>query len=136
MKQPTFLMCSPDYFNVSYKINPWMNPSKWTAEDADLAMKQWWQLTRKLTHLGCSLEYLEPKPQVPDLVFTANHAVVFDGHVVLANFKHPERQLEEIYVENFFFDFFKKNNGYISNIRRPSYEIFEGAGDADRKSVV
>ncbi len=29
-------MCRPDYFDVSYSINPWMNPSNWQSHSTDL----------------------------------------------------------------------------------------------------
>ena len=32
---------------------------------------------------------------LPDLVFTANAAVVLDGKALLARFRHPERQIEQ-----------------------------------------
>jgi N-dimethylarginine dimethylaminohydrolase len=37
--QRTILMCRPDYFTVSYRINPWMHPEDPT--DTSLAVKQW-----------------------------------------------------------------------------------------------
>ncbi len=35
----TVLMCRPDYFTVSYRINPWMHPEVPT--DTSLAVQQW-----------------------------------------------------------------------------------------------
>src|SRR5206468_2841833 len=29
---PTFLMSPPDHFEVSYAINPWMNPKEWSLD--------------------------------------------------------------------------------------------------------
>ena len=33
LENPTarFLMCRPEHFAVSYSINPWMEPERWTA---------------------------------------------------------------------------------------------------------
>ena len=38
-------------------------------------------------------------PGLPDLVFTANAAVVLDRQALLARFRHPERQREEAHFE-------------------------------------
>ena len=38
-KPHTYLMCRPDYFTVTYKINPWMDPAIPT--DTSLALRQW-----------------------------------------------------------------------------------------------
>ena len=43
-----------------------------------------------------------PRVGLPDLVFTANAAVVLDGKALLARFRHPERQGEESIVERAF----------------------------------
>lgn len=44
---------------------------------------------------GAAIELLEPMPGLPDLVFTANAAVVLNRKVVLTRFRHDERQGEE-----------------------------------------
>ena len=41
------------------------------------------------------VETVPPLEGAPDLVFTANAAVVLDGKALLARFRHPERQIEE-----------------------------------------
>src|ERR1700722_1301780 len=96
--QPRYLMCPPRYFAVSYSINPWMDPAAWTAGASALhaqAELQWVGLRRVLVGLGAAVETLDAAPDLPDLVFTANAAVVFDGKAVLARFRHGERQNEE-----------------------------------------
>ena len=40
----TVLMCRPDHFTVSYRINPWMHPQVPT--DTALAVRQWEELYR------------------------------------------------------------------------------------------
>lgn len=37
-----YLMCRPTYFEVTYSINPWMDPAK--PVDTDLAVAQWERL--------------------------------------------------------------------------------------------
>ena len=45
-----YLMCRPDRFTVSYRINPWMNPDDPT--DTSLAVSQWEQLHQTYLDLG------------------------------------------------------------------------------------
>ena len=59
------------------------------------AQRQWQGLRRALAAAGAAIEILPPEPGLPDLVFTANAAVVLDGKAVLARFRHRERQNEE-----------------------------------------
>jgi N-dimethylarginine dimethylaminohydrolase len=96
--QPRFLMCPPDHFAVTYSINPWMDPANWSKNDRALARsarQEWVALRRTLLELGAAVELVPPVPGLPDLVFTANSAVVLDGKAVAARFRHPERRREE-----------------------------------------
>jgi N-dimethylarginine dimethylaminohydrolase len=96
--QPRFLMCRPQYFAVTYSINPWMDPRTWANSDETLhamAAQQWAGLHRTLLERGAEIEAIKPEPGLPDLVFTANAAVVLNRKAVLARFLHPERQCEE-----------------------------------------
>jgi N-dimethylarginine dimethylaminohydrolase len=90
-------MCKPQHFNVSYSINPWMKPDQW-AENADAltleSSKGWDALVDKLEQLGARLSFVPPAPGWPDLVFTANAAVVMDRKALVARFRYPERQGE------------------------------------------
>jgi N-dimethylarginine dimethylaminohydrolase len=96
--QPRFLMCPPDHFAVTYSINPWMDPANWSKNDRALARsarREWVALRRTLLELSAAVELVPPVPGLPDLVFTANSAVVLDGKAVAARFRHPERRREE-----------------------------------------
>src|ERR1700685_1446010 len=96
--QPRFLMCPPRHFAVSYSINPWMDPNAWAGGGAALhaaAQRQWLALGPGLCRAGAAIELVPPAPGLPDLVFTANAAVVLGGKAVLARFRHGERQNEE-----------------------------------------
>src|ERR1700746_2588910 len=97
-----FLMCRPQHFAVAYRINPWMDPRSWAQHDGALSLesqKEWTRLYRKLIRLGADVELVTPAPGLPDLVFTANAAVVLDGVALLARFRHPERRSEEPHYE-------------------------------------
>ena len=72
---PTILMCPPDYFGIEYEINPWMDQRR--GADHKLATEQWQGLRKLLEEAGATIECMEPKQGMPDLVFTANAAVIF-----------------------------------------------------------
>jgi N-dimethylarginine dimethylaminohydrolase len=131
-KKPShYLMCPPRHFAVSYSINPWMDPNAWASRAADLhaqAERQWTSLRRVLLGLGAEVEMLEPEPGLPDLVFTANAAVVLDRKVVPARFRHGERQNEEPVFHVSFRAL--KARGLIDEIvQLPDDVMLEGAGD-------
>jgi N-dimethylarginine dimethylaminohydrolase len=129
--QPRFLMCPPRYFAVSYSINPWMDPAAWTAAGSALhaqAELQWAGLRRVLVGLGAAVETLDAAPGLPDLVFTANAAVVLDGKAVLARFRHGERQNEEPVFQAAFAALHAR--GFVDDILElPEGIMLEGAGD-------
>nr|WP_189703213.1 dimethylargininase [Streptomyces anandii] len=85
-------MCPPAHFDVTYAINPWMDPAK--PVDTPLALAQWEQLRALYRGLGHTVDQIEPRPGLPDMVFTANGATVVDGRVFGARFAHTEREPE------------------------------------------
>ena len=93
--QPFFLMTDASAFDVRYKINPWMDPKGWTPADAAAARHASKTLRSALESAGARVEVLGAVIGLPDLVFPANAAVVLDGVVLLARFRHAERQGEE-----------------------------------------
>src|SRR5690349_12917182 len=95
MDRPTYLMTDPGCFDVSYRINPWMDPKAWSAEDAAAACAGSAALRAALEAAGAHVETIGAVKGLPDLVFPANAAVVLDGRVLMARFRHPERQGEE-----------------------------------------
>src|SRR5262249_11479129 len=77
---------------------------------------------------GAQMDLVRAKPGLPDLVFTANAAVVLDGKALLARFRHPERRAEEPY----FAATFRKlqARGLVASVRMlPEQVTLEGAGD-------
>ncbi len=83
------MMSAPEHFEVSYTINPWMQPSQWSVSPKKLAgdaRRGWNQLKKTYERLGARIEVQEPIAGLPDMVFTANAAVVLDRKVLLARF--------------------------------------------------
>jgi arginine dihydrolase len=126
-----FLMCRPDHFGVHYVINPWMDPAGWTRESTTLvgaSQREWAALHRALTGLGAAIELVPPAPRLPDLVFTANAAVVLDRRVLLARFRYPERRGEEAHFESAFRVL--QARGLVDQVTvLPDDLVLEGAGD-------
>ncbi|WP_075732001.1 dimethylargininase [Streptomyces acidiscabies] len=86
------LMCPPSHFDVTYSINPWMEPEK--PVDGGLALAQWERLRSLYRDLGHTVEVVRPVAGLPDMVFAANGATVVDGRVLGARFRHEERTAE------------------------------------------
>ena len=88
----TYLTCPPEYFQVAYAINPWMDPA--VPVDTELAGKQWRRLVDTLAGLGHTVHYLDPVPGLPDQVFAANGGFSLAGTVYGARFRYPQRAAE------------------------------------------
>ncbi|MEU4215437.1 dimethylargininase [Actinoplanes sp. NPDC026623] len=88
----SFLMCPPGHFDVTYSINPWMDPDRPT--DGGRAVRQWDRLRNLYIGLGHTVEQIPAIPGLPDMVFAANGATVIDGQVLAARFRHAERAAE------------------------------------------
>ncbi|WP_285761591.1 dimethylargininase [Nocardiopsis ansamitocini] len=89
-----YVMCPPDYFDVQYAINAWMDPG--IPVDRGLAAAQWNGLRDAYLGLGHRVSLLEPLSGLPDMVFTANGATIVDGVAYEARFRHPERAPETL----------------------------------------
>ena len=117
-----FLMVDARYFCVNYIINPWMK-GHINNVNQKLAKQQWQDFHDKLSQL-VGIHLIDPQPQFPDFVFTANAGLVKDKKVILSHFRHPERQQEEPFYKQWF-----ENNGYTI-YELPDTVYFEGEGDA------
>jgi len=118
----SYLMCPPEFFDVSYIINPWMKGNIRAIDNA-LAKQQW----RDLYDVVCdhaTVRLVLPQPGSPDMVFTANAGLVLGKHFITSRFRYPERQYEEPYFADWFMD-----RGFDVKLM-PRDIYFEGAGDA------
>ena len=122
MSDPHILMCPPDHFGIEYEINPWMNRAR--PADHAQAVDQWNRLNTILKSAGAKISTLEPIDGLPDLVFTANAALIFKQRSIQSNFRHSERRKETPVNAKWF----SENNFEVEYL--PESVAFEGAGDA------
>jgi N-dimethylarginine dimethylaminohydrolase len=115
----TYLMCRPEHFTVSYRINPWMEPANPT--DTALAVRQWQSLYDTYIALGHDVHLIDPIEGLPDMVYTANGGFVIDGVAYGAKFRFQERVPEGPAFMEWFGD-----NGF--QVVDP-VEVNEGEGD-------
>jgi N-dimethylarginine dimethylaminohydrolase len=146
--QPHILMCPPDYYGIHYEINPWMDMSR--QADHALAVEQWNALHQQIQAAGAIVSLLPPVDGLPDLVFTANAAMIYRSTdfspsapcerplnglksvlqgldrpvALLSRFRHRQRQGEEPHNRRWFIE-----HGFkVADV--PENFSFEGAGDA------
>ena len=128
---PRFLMTDADHYDVHYQINPWMRPDAWRIDPAArraAALGASHALRAALEAAGAEIESVAGVAGLPDLVFPANAAIVLDGKVLLARFRHPERQGEEAVFRTAFEVL--RARGYVDEIvELPDGVLQEGAGD-------
>jgi N-dimethylarginine dimethylaminohydrolase len=113
------LMCRPEHFTVSYRINPWMHPEQ--ATDTANALAQWQTLYDLYLELGFDVELIDPEPGLPDMVYAANGGFVLDGIAYGARFQYDERGPEGPAYMRWFGE-----NGFT--VREP-VSVNEGEGD-------
>lgn len=118
----SILMCRPDFFDVTYDINPWMTDN-FKRTSAKRAARQWHRLTQEIS-ARAQVELVEPAPGLPDMPFVANAGFVFEDVAVPSRFLCVERRGEEPHFERWF-----AAHGF-SIERMPDDIAFEGAGDA------
>ncbi|MDT7796773.1 MAG: hypothetical protein QOI78_206 [Actinomycetota bacterium] len=115
----TLLMSDARHFRVDYVINPYMD----TAVQPDPAAVAAEHNALVSAHLAAErkVEFLTPAAECPDMVYTANAAVVRGRRAVLANLP-AERRAETPYHREWFAD-----NGF--EVTESPY-AFSGQGDA------
>jgi len=130
--KPTFMMVASHHYEVSYVINPWMQPGAWGTDpeghrrQAEAASNA---LHAALTAAGGDVQMLSGAPGLPDMVFPANAAVVLDRRALVARFACHERRGEEALFLKAFDDL--RARGLIDVVEQYPEGVFkEGAGDA------
>ena len=121
-RRAQILMCPPDFYGIEYEINAWM--SRQRPCDHPQAVAQWQALRDLLEQADATVYCLPPLPGLPDLVFTANAALVYRDTAILSKFRHPQRQRESPYNERWL-----SEHGFrVERLLCDAH--FEGAGDA------
>lgn len=115
-------MCPPDFYGIHYVINPWMNVTR-PADHAG-AIAQWRGLRELLASAEATIAEVAPVEGLPDMVFTANAALIYQRRAVISHFRHQQRQGEEQH-----FCHWLREQGF-ETIDSPPDAAFEGAGDA------
>jgi N-dimethylarginine dimethylaminohydrolase len=116
------LLCPPDYYGIEYEINPWMSRAR--GADKPLVQAQWKGLFDTLSKLDCQVELIPPRPNLPDMVFTANAGLTVGRRFIPSNFRHKERAGEAPHFARWM-----KEHGY-EIVWLPKDLYFEGEGDA------
>jgi N-dimethylarginine dimethylaminohydrolase len=116
------LMCPPRYYGIQYEINPWMSRSR--QSDPELAGEQWQRLYLLLSdRLGIAIDLIEPRPRLPDMVFTANAGLVWRDKFISSQFRHDVRRGETPHFEEWF------SEKQYQVLHPPAGFFFEGEGD-------
>ena len=119
------LMCSPDYFDVTYEINAWMRVAN--GPDPAQAQAQWAALYAILKNkVGAEVSLITPQPGLPDMVFTANAGLTKGDWFVPSRFRPIERQGEVA----FFIQWMLENGFRLKPLTEEVAGSFEGEGDA------
>ena len=129
--QPLLLMVDAGHFDVSYAINPWMQPGAWAQDPQGMraaALGASAELREALERADCRVVMAEGAPGLPDMVFPANAAAVLDGRAMIARFRHPQRQGEEPHFIKVFEHL--RDKGLLTEVAQlPAGCFQEGAGD-------
>jgi N-dimethylarginine dimethylaminohydrolase len=115
----SYLMCRPEHFTVSYRINPWMHPQHPT--DTGRAVAQWQRLYETYLSLGHDVQLIDPIAGLPDMVFTANGGFTLDSVAYGASFTYEQRMPEG----PAFMEWFEANGFRVA----PPTVTNEGEGD-------
>ena len=130
--KPTFLMVAPTHYEVSYVINPWMQPGAWGTDPAGhrhQAQTASDTLAAALTSAGGEVVMLPGAPGLPDMVFPANAAVVLNRRALVARFACAERRGEDALFRAAFENL--RARGLVDVVEQYPVGTFqEGAGDA------
>ncbi|MGQ5291059.1 dimethylarginine dimethylaminohydrolase family protein [Pectobacterium actinidiae] len=115
------LMCKPDFYDIEYVINDWMDPKN--KVDKVVAQNQWNYVYDQLVTRGIKVKVIEPVKGLPDMTFAGDCGMIHNNKFLASNFRHPERQGETPY----YIDFLKKEGFEVHRVEPGIH--FEGLGD-------
>lgn len=119
--RPTFLMCSPEWYDVDYVINPWM-AGNLHQSSRDAAFAQWKGLYGALRKIA-DVKLLHARPGAPDMTFVGHAAAVNHGVAAVSSFAHAQRRPEEMHLRRWL-----QEQGFLI-WNTPRETPFEGEGD-------
>lgn len=121
------VVCPPDYFfeqiEPATATNARMHPGE--RVDLELTRQQWLHLVNTMEEIGIDVAQIEPHPNLPDMVFATDSALVIDNIAVMARFRHSHRQPES----DAFRDWMVVNGYKVIDLPDDGEHYFEG-GDA------
>jgi N-dimethylarginine dimethylaminohydrolase len=130
--KPLLLLTDPAHFEVTYTINPWMQPCAWAENPAGhlaAARRSFQSFAATLSAAGARLKIMPGVSGLPDMVFPANAAIVLDRRALLARFHHPERRGEERHFQEHFRLLMERGLILDEVAQLPQNCFQEGAGD-------
>ena len=85
-------MCRPDWFNVEYVINPWMEGHVGRVDRA-VARAQW-EAFHAIVSEHAGIELVPPREGLPDMTFAANAGLVHERTFIPSRFRFAQRSPE------------------------------------------
>jgi N-dimethylarginine dimethylaminohydrolase len=117
---PSLLMCPPDSYDVHFLFNPHMPYTEHV--DRRRAKAQWRRLVRVLEEAGADLHFLEPRPGLGPLVFTADGAFCYrPGDVLILQNDGVRGDLEPKIFQDWF-----GGRGFRVECAPPNYRLDGG----------
>lgn len=127
MSRKRLLMCPPDYFDIEYSINPWMDVKN--KVNKEKAFAQYEELKTSFKNVGAEVYELTPIKKLPDMIYATNAGYAGNNIFIKANFKAEQRKYEADEAEKFF----KRKNYDL--VYFPENITFEGEGDLIRSDT-
>jgi N-dimethylarginine dimethylaminohydrolase len=121
-RRATYLMCSPEWYDVDYVINPWM-AGNLHRPTRDRAFSEWRGLYQALGEIA-DVKLMHPRAGLPDMTFVAHGALVHHGVAAVSRFACAQRQAEEQPLRRWL-----EEAGFLL-WETPRETSFEGEGDA------
>jgi len=118
------IMCPPEYYNIEYSINPWMNTKNRVKKEK--AFQQFQDLKNVFINNGVEVAELIPVEGLPDMIYATNSGYAEDKIFIKSNFKAFQRLHEADSAAKYF-----KEHGY-EIYTLPKNITFEGEGDLIR----
>ncbi|MCL5438998.1 MAG: arginine deiminase-related protein [Patescibacteria group bacterium] len=115
------LLCPPDFYDIEYEINPWMNTNN--KVDKERVRDEYEQLKEVYLKLGAEVLEIPAEPGLPDMVYAANFGFPKGNTFIKSNFRFLQRRPEADFAAKFL-----EAKGFMT-YSLPQNVFFEGQGD-------